>query len=99
MMYGYGDGYGAMMGGGGVLFQLLLFVLTIVVIAGVVLLIYLVIKSASNGQGAGTSGPGGQSPESPLHAPDEACAIARKRYALGEITKEQYEEICKTLVV
>lgn len=28
---------------------------------------------------------------------DQACDIARNRYARGEITKEQYEEICRTL--
>ena len=30
---------------------------------------------------------------------DNACEIARKRYAKGEITKEEYEEICETLGV
>lgn len=30
---------------------------------------------------------------------DTACEIARKRYAKGEITKEEYEEICETLGV
>jgi uncharacterized membrane protein len=28
---------------------------------------------------------------------DEACEIARARYAKGEITKEQYEDMCRTL--
>ncbi len=29
--------------------------------------------------------------------PDEALEVARRRYAAGEITKEQYDEIVRTL--
>lgn len=30
---------------------------------------------------------------------DESCEIARNRYARGEITKDEYEEMCRTLGV
>ncbi|NTU89371.1 MAG: SHOCT domain-containing protein [Actinobacteria bacterium] len=30
---------------------------------------------------------------------DSACEIARVRYAKGEITKQEYDEICQTLGV
>jgi putative membrane protein len=83
MMYGYG-GYGNMMGGyGGWLFLLF----GLLILAGIVLLVVWAVRSMS--------GSGQHHPASP--PVDDACAIAKVRYAKGEITKEQYEEICKTL--
>jgi putative membrane protein len=35
----------------------------------------------------------------PFQHPDSACEIARVRYAKGEISKEEFDEICKTLNV
>ncbi len=86
MMYGY-NGYGGggtMMGGfGGWLFLLF----GALVLAGIVLLIVWAVRSMG--------GTGHGAPMAPRV--DEACAIAKVRYAKGEITKEQYEEMCRTL--
>jgi uncharacterized membrane protein len=90
---GYGYGYGNMMGGGwfgGIL--MLLF--TLLVLVGFVLLVMWAIR-ASGGHHA-ASGPGMQ-----MHPAEaghhEAVAIAKKRLASGEITKEQYDEIMRAL--
>lgn len=81
--YGYG-GYG-MMGGWGFLIGA---VFWLIVLAGLVLLAVWAVRTMSHsGGGAG---------KPPV---DDACNIARTRYAKGEITKEQYEEICRTLGV
>ena len=89
MMYGQGYGYGGygnMMGGlGGWLFGLF----GLVILAGIVLLVVWAVRSMG--------GSGHHHPVSP-HGED-ACAIAKLRYAKGEITKDQYDEICKTLAV
>lgn len=91
----YGRGYEGMMGGGW-FSGLLFFAFAVLILAGIVLLIVWAVRSISGGHGSGQQpGPGGSAGA----AQDEACAIARKRYASGEITKEQYEEICKTLGV
>jgi uncharacterized membrane protein len=95
MMRGFGvyDGYG-MMGGGwlGMLVGLVLWVLFVALI--VVLVIVLARRGYrhSHGEmmpGATPGAPG--TPPAPGH--DEAVAIARKRFASGEITKEQFDEI------
>jgi putative membrane protein len=106
MMYGYGRGYGGMMGyGGSWLLDLLWFLFLVAILAGVVILIIWVVRSmtgAHGGTGTPTQmqQPQQQPPATQAGATsDEACAIARKRYASGEITKEQFEEICKTLGV
>jgi putative membrane protein len=83
--YGYG-GYGNMMGGwGGWLFLLF----GLIALAGIVLLVMWAVRSMSGS---------GQHPQTPPRV-DDACAIARARFAKGEITREQYEEICKVLGV
>jgi putative membrane protein len=83
--YGYG-GYGNMMGGwGGGLFLLF----GLIALIGIVLLVVWAVRAMSGS---------GQHPQMPPRA-DDACAIARTRFAKGEITKEQYEEICKALGV
>ena len=88
---GYGYGYGDMMGGGwfgGVL--MLLF--TLLVLVGFVLLVIWAIRASSGHHSA--SGPTMHPAEAGHH---EAVAIAKKRLASGEITKEQYDEIMRTL--
>jgi putative membrane protein len=95
MMQGYGYGYGPMGGGG---FGILAAIFWLLVIAGVVVLIVWGIRQLSGsghghraaGPGTAAGQPGGQ---------DEACEIARVRYAKGEITREQYAEICHGLGV
>lgn len=93
MMRGYGFDYGPMMGGIGWWWQVLIVLFWLLVIAGVVLLVIWVVRQTS---GAG-HGAAHQPPLQPTK--DEACEIARIRYAKGEITKEQYEELCRTLGV
>ncbi len=87
MMYGQGYGYGAygpMMGGFGWLGLLF----GLLVLAGIILLVVWAVRSMG---GSGHHLPGAPG--------DDACSIAKVRYAKGEITKEQYDEICKTLGV
>ena len=90
MMYGYGQnlGYGNMLGGGW-LGLLLMFLFGALCIAGIVLLVIWFVRSSGGHAGATPpTGPAGH---------DEAIAIAKRRLASGEITKEQYEEIMRAL--
>jgi putative membrane protein len=81
--YGYG-GYGGMMGGwGGWLFGLF----GLIVLVGIVLLVVWAVRSMN----------GSAQHHAMTPPPEDACGIAKLRYAKGEITKDQYEEICKTL--
>jgi len=89
---GYGYGYGNMMDGtwfGGLLF---LFFLALVLV-GIVLLVIWAVRAA----GGGHTVNGGATPPSGAVGHDEAVAIAKRRLAGGEITKEQYDEIMRTL--
>jgi putative membrane protein len=83
--YGYG-GWGNMMNGGG---GWLVLIFGLMVLAGIALLVVWAVRAMSGS---------GQHPQTPSRV-DDACAIARTRFAKGEITKEQYEEICKALGV
>lgn len=83
MMYGNPGGYGPMAGGWG---ELLFLGFGLIFLVGLVLLVIWIVRSMN----APGRGPG----EKPG---DDACAIARTRYARGEITKEQYEEMCRVL--
>jgi putative membrane protein len=76
-----------MMGGG---YGWLIWLFGLLVLVGIVLLVIWAVRTM-----------GGSGSHQGPHAPrtDEACAVARERYAKGEITKEQYEEICATLGV
>lgn len=93
MMYGYGQGlgYGSMLGGGwlGLLLVLLFGALCI---AGIVLLIMWFVRSSG-----GHAGAGGATPGAGPAGHDEAIAIAKRRLASGEVTKEQYDEIMRAL--
>ena len=98
MMQGYDYGYGPMMGGGGGWWWVLIALFWLLVIAGVVLLVVWGIRQlnkAAHGHDAPRTTPYGQQPG----GRDEACEIARARYARGEITREQYAEICYNLGV
>jgi uncharacterized membrane protein len=61
------------------------------VIAGVVLLIWWVARASTGRSAGGSPTP----PQAPEH--DEAVAVARRRLANGEITKEQYDQIVSAL--
>jgi putative membrane protein len=85
MMYGYGaDG---MMGGGfGLVGGIFMLVFWILVIVGVVLLIKWLVEQTSHG--------------GYTHAPpnSQALEIAKSRYAKGEISKEEFDQIKQDLM-
>ena len=90
MMGGYG-GMGGMMGGFGAqgfgnnpIGMVLTLVFWVLIIVGVVLLVVWLVRNAGR-----TSLPG--------QASDPALDILRARYAKGEITKEQFEEMRRVL--
>jgi putative membrane protein len=80
---------GGMMGG----FGLIGLLLNLVVIAGIVLLVIWAVRQfSSNGQGTGLLG---QLNNRPAEATPRE--IVAERYARGEITREQYQEILSDL--
>lgn len=85
----FGSGFNNMMNGGWGSILWLLF--GALIIAGVVLLVLWAVRS-STGHSAG----GGSTPPQAL-GHDEAVAVARKRLASGEITKEEYDQIIGAL--
>lgn len=96
MMGGYGNygyGFGNQMFGGGWLGLILMLVFGAAVVAGVVLLIVWMVRSS-----AGHAHPtGAAAPPTGAAGHDEAVSIAKRRLAGGEINKEQYDEIMRTL--
>jgi len=88
MMRGFGYGYNTM---GNTLWDLAMLLFWLLIFAGIVVLVIWAVRQLS-GSGHGTTH---QPP--PAQTKDDACEIARTRYAKGEITKEQYEEMCRTL--
>lgn len=85
--YGYNmmDNYG--WGGG-----LLMLLFGTMVIAGIVLIIVWAVRSSGH---HATSA--GHTPPPRAAGHDEAVSIAKRRLASGEITREQYEEIIRSL--
>jgi uncharacterized membrane protein len=100
MYYRYGlFGGNGMMGGGG-LMMLLAGVLWVLFIVAIVLLVVWLVRAARHDHSdaiPGVQQGGAQSGESASAARDEAIAIARKRFASGKITKEQFDELMKAL--
>ncbi len=90
MMRGLDYGYGMM--GGSWVGGLALFLFGLVVLVGIVLIVVWAIRTAS---GHGQTGAGPASPGAAAH--DEAMAVARRRFASGEITKEQFDQIMSGL--
>ena len=93
MMRGYGFGGGGMLLGG---------LLWILFVVAVVMLIMMLVRRAGMMHGHGPMthdmhghGPMGAGMAGGPAAPvaDEAVAIARKRFASGEITKEQFDDL------
>lgn len=88
---GYGYGYGDMMGGGGFGAFLMFLFFLLVVAAVVALVVWAVRQSRTQHATGGTT----MHPAEAGH--HEAVAIAKKRLASGEITKDQYDEIIRAL--
>ncbi len=91
---GYGYGYDMM--GGGWLGGLVMLFFGGLVVAGIVLLVIWAVRSAS-GHPSGHHTAGGSTRPPSAIGHDEAVSIAKRRYATGEITKEQYDEMMRTL--
>jgi len=91
---GYGYGYGDMMGGGW-FGGLLMLAFGAAFVAAIVLLIVWAVRSAS---GHGAPGTHPAPPATPASASrDSAVAIARERFAKGEIDRTQFEDIMRAL--
>lgn len=84
MMFPFGFGDGGLGAGGWIAMVAMMFFMMLVVIGGILLLVWLV-----------RSAPGPYGPRQAQR--DSALEIARERLARGEITKEQFEEIRRSL--
>ena len=91
-MMGRGYDYGYNMMGGSWFGGLLMFLFGALILVGIVLFVIWAVR-ASGGHGAA----GGSSPHPGEVGHHEAVAIAKRRLAAGEITKEQYDDIMRTL--
>jgi uncharacterized membrane protein len=107
MMGRYGYGYST---GGGVVATLVAACIGALILAGlIILLIYLVRAAGTRGTGHHPhAAPGQRGPDTGQgtgfdflgprgESKDEAVEIARRRFAAGEITKEQLDEIVAAL--
>ncbi|MHB9003340.1 MAG: SHOCT domain-containing protein [Coriobacteriia bacterium] len=103
----YGTGWDMMGGGGSAWVGVLMFVFGLIVLVGIVLLVIWAVR-ASNGHGGGTNaghryagGPGVDNRPGPLPptgpGADEAIAVARRRFAAGEISQEEFAQIMSSL--
>jgi uncharacterized membrane protein len=102
MPYGRGFFFGNGMMGGGWPWAVLMGLLWLAIVLGVIFLIVRLVRRDGHTHGPMTMHgmqQGDMGPMTPPAVPphDEAVAIARKRFAAGELTKEQYEEMVKTL--
>lgn len=100
MYYRYGVLGGNGMMGGGWLMMLLAGVFWVLFIVAIVMLAVWLVRMARHGHGDASPGMeqrGAHGDEAAPPAHDEAVAIARKRFAAGKITKEQFDELMKTL--
>lgn len=88
-MIRYGSGYDMM--NGGWLGGLLMLLFGLLIVAGIVLVVVWAVRQSS---GHASSGQGASRPDA---GHDEAVAIAKKRLASGDITREQYEELIRLL--
>lgn len=86
------SGWGYDMMNGGWLGGLLVLLFGALIVAGIVLLILWAVRQSSDH--TATSGPAVHHRDA---GHDEAIAIAKRRLASGEITKEQYDELIRVL--
>lgn len=93
MMWGWGTNGGTFGAGSWIGMGLMMVFMALIVIGGILLLVWLIRAAAP---------PYGGYPQGPYQQPyqtqrDDALETARRRYANGEITKDEFEEIKKTL--
>ena len=99
-MRGYGPTYGpGMMGGFSPWIGLLGLLFWLLFLAGIVILIIWIVEQSRRNHHMvpPASGPVVGPPMAGPPTHDEAMAIARKRLATGEITREQFDEIRQAL--
>lgn len=82
-------GYGG--GGFGWLGVIFFWIFALLIVAGITLIAIWIVRQSSRPHG------GAYPPSAGPARPDAALDAARHRFATGEITKEQYEEIVRTL--
>lgn len=85
MMWGFGTGYGDATGSWIGMVLMMFFGLMVLVGMGLLLIWLVRTISLSTGGASGRSGV------------EDACDIARMRYARGEISQQEYYDICHTL--
>lgn len=83
---GVGTGFGALLA-----FGFMLFFGVLILVGITLLIIWLVRVMSHRDEQSGGGGIGSHSGTA------TACDIAKQRYARGEIDREQYEEICRTV--
>ena len=90
MMWGWGTNGGALGVGSWIGMGLMMLFMALIVVGGILLLVWLVRAAAP---------PYGGYPPYPYQQPqrDDALETARRRFANGEITKDEFEEIKRTL--
>lgn len=93
-----------MMGGGSGWTGILMFAFGLLVLVGIVLLVIWAVRASSGHGGHGTryaGGPGVDNGPGPLpptgSSADEAIAVARRRFAAGEISQEEFAQIMSAL--
>ncbi|MHB1137036.1 MAG: SHOCT domain-containing protein [Coriobacteriia bacterium] len=84
-------GYGFDMMNGGWLGGLLTLLFGALIVAGIVLIIVWAVRKSSGHAASGPTASRGDAGH------DEAVAIAKRRLASGDITKEQYDELIRVL--
>jgi putative membrane protein len=89
MMWDGGWGFWHLVGAAFMMFFWLL------LLAGVVLLVVWLIRAASRDDKSSEAR--GRGDIRHYSGTEQACDVARMRYARGEITKGEFEEICRTL--
>jgi uncharacterized membrane protein len=97
VMMGYGNGYTYTNGYGSWTGIFMMFLMIVVVVAIVLLVVWAIRRH--DRQHPATSYPMAPVAPAPLTSPqdDPACGAARLRFAKGEISKEELEDICSTL--
>jgi putative membrane protein len=85
MMWGWPNMMGGLFGGLGIIWMILVFLFVIAIIAGIIILIIWAVKRS------------GATHEPNQKSESIALEKLKERYAKGEITKEEYENIKKDI--
>lgn len=94
MMYGYGTYDGGI---GSIFMILMMGFFAILFFGGLFLIIWGAVVAARRGPIQGPMGPGMMGPGMMMGGRDQAMDILKQRYAKGEITREQFEQMKRDL--